>query len=59
MPRRATSCLSPPSRGMEDGTMPLGTSQYEKRGIATHLPVWDAAECLQCNHVLAMSARTR
>ena len=36
-------------RGMEDGTMPLGTSQYEKRGIATHLPVWDAAECLQCN----------
>ena len=36
-------------KGMEDGTMPLGTSQYEKRGIATHLPVWDAAECLQCN----------
>ena len=29
--------------------MPLGTSKYEKRGIATHLPVWDAAECLQCN----------
>ena len=36
-------------KGMEDGTMPLGTSRYEKRGIATHLPVWDAAECLQCN----------
>ena len=36
-------------KGMEDGTMPLGTSKYEKRGIATHLPVWDAAECLQCN----------
>jgi len=36
-------------RGMEDGTMPLGTSRYEKRGIATHLPVWDATECLQCN----------
>ena len=36
-------------KGMEDGTMPLGTSKYEKRGIATHLPVWDAGECLQCN----------
>ncbi len=36
-------------RGMEDGTMPLGTSRYEKRGIATHLPVWDKTECLQCN----------
>ena len=29
--------------------MPLGTSQYEKRGIATHLPVWDKSECIQCN----------
>ena len=36
-------------RGMEDGTMPLGTSQYEKRGIATHLPVWDKSECIQGN----------
>ena len=36
-------------RGMEDGTMPLGTSQYEKRGIATHLPVWDKDVCIQCN----------
>ena len=36
-------------KGMEDGTMPLGTSQYEKRGIATHLPVWDKDECIQCN----------
>ena len=35
--------------GMKDGTMPLGTSQYEKRGIATHLPAWDKDECLQCN----------
>ncbi|NLU23762.1 MAG: pyruvate:ferredoxin (flavodoxin) oxidoreductase [Clostridiales bacterium] len=36
-------------KGMEDGTMPLGTSQYEKRGIATHLPVWNKDECIQCN----------
>ena len=36
-------------KGMEDGTMPLGTSRYEKRGIATALPVWDKDKCLQCN----------
>ena len=35
--------------GMEDGTMPLGTSAYEKRGIATEIPVWNAEACLQCN----------
>ncbi len=35
--------------GYEDGTMPLGTSAYEKRGIATELPVWSADKCLQCN----------
>ena len=35
--------------GYEDGTMPLGTTAYEKRGIATRLPVWDAAACIQCN----------
>ncbi|MBR5741704.1 MAG: pyruvate:ferredoxin (flavodoxin) oxidoreductase, partial [Firmicutes bacterium] len=36
-------------KDMKDGTMPLGTSRYEKRGIATHLPVWDSEKCLQCN----------
>ena len=35
--------------GYEDGTMPLGTTAYEKRGIATRLPVWDSAACIQCN----------
>ena len=35
--------------GYEDGTMPLGTTAWEKRGIATQLPVWDATACLQCN----------
>lgn len=45
-------------RGMEDGTMPLGTSQYEKRGIATHLrcgtrPSACSATCAR------LSARTR
>ena len=35
--------------GMEDGTWPAGTSQYEKRGAAVEVPEWDAAKCLQCN----------
>ncbi|MDO4552259.1 MAG: pyruvate:ferredoxin (flavodoxin) oxidoreductase [Bacillota bacterium] len=35
--------------GYEDGTMPLGTTAYEKRGIATRLPVWNKEACLQCN----------
>ncbi len=33
----------------QDGTYPLGTSKYDKRGIASALPVWDSAKCLQCN----------
>ncbi|WP_295747054.1 pyruvate:ferredoxin (flavodoxin) oxidoreductase [uncultured Oscillibacter sp.] len=35
--------------GYEDGTMPLGTTAYEKRGIATQIPVWDSTACIQCN----------
>ena len=35
--------------GREDGTVPLGTSKYEKRGTAVDVPEWDAAKCLQCN----------
>ena len=34
---------------LPDGTMPQGTSKYEKRGIAVNVPVWDASKCLQCN----------
>ena len=33
----------------QDGTYPMGTSKYDKRGIASALPVWDAQKCLQCN----------
>lgn len=33
----------------KDGTLPLGTSAYEKRGIATDLPVWNVESCIQCN----------
>ena len=35
--------------GMEDGTFPSGTSAYEKRGIAVHLPEWQKETCIQCN----------
>ncbi len=32
-----------------DGTMPNGTSAYEKRGVAVTVPEWDAEKCIQCN----------
>ncbi len=32
-----------------DGTIPAGTSQFEKRGIATMVPEWQADKCIQCN----------
>ena len=33
-----------------DGTFPTGTTQYEKRGIADFIPVWDDENlCTQCN----------
>ena len=35
--------------GLEDGTWPAGTSQYEKRGAAVEVPAWAAAKCIQCN----------
>lgn len=35
--------------GMEDGTYPLGTSAYEKRGIAINVPEWQIENCIQCN----------
>ena len=35
--------------GYEDGVMDMGLTAYEKRGIATFVPVWDSSKCLQCN----------
>ncbi len=35
-------------KGMEDGTFPLGTTAYEKRGIAPMLPQWQIDKCIQC-----------
>jgi pyruvate-ferredoxin/flavodoxin oxidoreductase len=34
--------------GMEDGSWPLGTTAYEKRGIALYLPEWQIDKCIQC-----------
>lgn len=31
-----------------DGTWPTATTQYEKRCIATEVPVWNANTCIQC-----------
>jgi len=36
-------------KGREDGTWDPGTAAYEKRGVATFVPVWNAANCIQCN----------
>ncbi len=32
-----------------DGTFPAGTTAYEKRGVATTVPEWNPANCIQCN----------
>ena len=31
-----------------DGTFPTGTTQWEKRNLATEVPVWDPEVCIQC-----------
>ncbi|MFP4459455.1 MAG: pyruvate:ferredoxin (flavodoxin) oxidoreductase [Candidatus Zixiibacteriota bacterium] len=31
-----------------NGQWPTGTTQYEKRNIATEIPVWDPDTCIQC-----------
>ncbi|MCI1944465.1 pyruvate:ferredoxin (flavodoxin) oxidoreductase [Clostridium luticellarii] len=34
---------------MPDGTYPVGTTAYEKRGIAVTIPEWQIDKCIQCN----------
>ncbi len=31
-----------------DGTFPTGTTRYEKRNIATEVPIWEPDLCIQC-----------
>ncbi len=33
----------------DDGTYPVGTTQWEKRNIALEIPVWEPEICIQCN----------
>ncbi|MDR2047490.1 MAG: pyruvate:ferredoxin (flavodoxin) oxidoreductase [Clostridiales bacterium] len=32
-----------------DGSVPTGTTKYEKRGIAVNVPEWIPENCIQCN----------
>ncbi len=39
----------PSSAFNADGSVPTGTTKYEKRGVAVNVPKWDASKCIQCN----------
>ena len=39
----------PVSKVSADGSVPTGTTKYEKRGAAPVVPVWDVTKCIQCN----------
>jgi pyruvate-ferredoxin/flavodoxin oxidoreductase len=40
--------LLPVSALPADGTYPSGTARWEKRNIASEIPAWDEALCIQC-----------
>lgn len=39
----------PSSAFNADGTVPTGTTKFEKRGVAVFVPEWQADKCIQCN----------
>ena len=39
----------PSSAFNADGSVPTGTTKFEKRGVAVNVPKWDASKCIQCN----------
>jgi len=39
----------PVSKFRPDGIFPVGTSKYEKRGVAINVPEWVPENCIQCN----------
>ncbi len=39
----------PVSAFAPDGSVPSGTTKYEKRGVAPTVPVWISENCIQCN----------
>ncbi len=40
-------------RGIEDGTFPVGTSQYERPAAAIEIPEWIPENCIECNQCVA------
>lgn len=34
----------------DDGTFPTGTTQWEKRNIASEIPIWESDICIQCGN---------
>ena len=38
----------PVSKMPANGQWPTGTTHYEKRNVATDIPIWDADRCIQC-----------
>ncbi len=36
-------------KGIEDGAWEPGMAAYEKRGVASFVPVWNSENCIQCN----------
>ncbi len=36
-------------KGAEDGMFPVGTTKFEKRGVADFVPEWNKENCIQCN----------
>ena len=39
----------PVSAFQPGGLFPVGTTKYEKRGVAINIPEWIMADCIQCN----------
>lgn len=42
----------PVSSFEKDGAVPQGTAEFEKRGVADHLPKWIPANCIQCGQCI-------
>ncbi len=40
----------PSSAFNADGSVPTGTTKFEKRGVAVTVPKWIKENCIQCNH---------
>jgi pyruvate-ferredoxin/flavodoxin oxidoreductase len=50
--------LLPVSALPPDGTFPSGTARYERRAIATELPMWDPDLCIDCGKCAVVCPHT-